>query len=150
MAAASELKPCNEIVFSMDYTAWQEIQNNEVVRKRLAKRIGADCFRDGDVFENFHSELATLDNDVVKEIMIDAVNRTHVFLSKLSNAMGDMIVERLKKQDYVPGWDDPEDAHLFGRWRGLPCRKASARRDSKARRTSHRRATLALVNCWNP
>ena len=32
----------------------------------------------------------------------DAVNRTHVLLSKLSNAMGDLIVERLKEQDYAP------------------------------------------------
>jgi hypothetical protein len=46
--------------------------------------------------------------------MTDAVNRTHIFLSKLSNAMGDLIVERLKEQDHVPDWDDPEDAHLFG------------------------------------
>jgi hypothetical protein len=46
--------------------------------------------------------------------MKDAVNRTYVLLSKLSNAMGDMIVERLKEQDDVPGWDDPDDARLFG------------------------------------
>jgi hypothetical protein len=46
--------------------------------------------------------------------MTDAVNRTYVLLSKLSNAMGDMIVERLKEQDDVPNWDDPEDARLFG------------------------------------
>jgi hypothetical protein len=31
-----------------------------------------------------------------------------------TRAMGDMIVERLKEQDDVPGWDDPDDAHLFG------------------------------------
>jgi hypothetical protein len=41
------------------------------------------------------------------------VNRTHVFLSKLSTAMGDLIVQRLKEQDFVPDWDDPEDARLF-------------------------------------
>jgi hypothetical protein len=98
---------------SVHYTSWQQIQNNEVVRKRLAKRFVRECFRDGE-FENFHSRLAELDNDAVKTIMIDAVNRTHIFLSKLSNAMGDLIVERLKEQDDVPGWGDPEDAHLFG------------------------------------
>jgi hypothetical protein len=97
----------------MDITSWQEIQKNEVVRKRLAKKIARDCFRDGE-FENFHSRNAELDNDAVKAIMADAVNRTYVFLSKLSNAMGDMIVERLKEQDDVPNWDDPEDARLFG------------------------------------
>jgi hypothetical protein len=97
----------------MDITSWQEIQNNELVRKRLAKSIVRDCFRDGE-FEEFHSRLATLDDDAVKAIMTDAVNRTYVLLSKLSNAMGDMIVERLKEQDDVPNWDDPEDARLFG------------------------------------
>jgi hypothetical protein len=55
-----------------------------------------------------------LDDDAVETIMKDAVNRTYVLLSKLSNAMGDMIVERLKEQDDVPGWDDPDDARLFG------------------------------------
>jgi hypothetical protein len=97
----------------MDITSWQEIQKNELVRKRLAKRIVRDCFRDGE-FENFHSRLAALDDDAVKTIMTDAVNRTYVLLSKLSNAMGDMIVARLKEQDDAPNWDDPDDASLFG------------------------------------
>jgi hypothetical protein len=65
-------------------------------------------------FEQFHSLNAELDDDAVKAIMTDAVNRTYVFLSKLSNALGDTIVERLKEQDDVPNWDDPEDARLFG------------------------------------
>jgi hypothetical protein len=98
---------------SMDYSSWQEVQKNEVVRKRLAKRIVRECFRDGE-FENFHASATELNDDAVQAIMTDAVNRTHVFLSKLSNAMGDLIVERLKEQDDVPGWDDPEDVHLFG------------------------------------
>lgn len=97
----------------MDYNSWQEIQKNEVVRKRLAKRIVRECFRDGE-FENIHANAVELDDDAVQAIMTDAVNRTHVFLSKLSNAMGDLIVERLKEQDDVPDWDDPEDANLFG------------------------------------
>jgi hypothetical protein len=46
-----------------------------------------ECFRDGE-FEECHSQLAELDDDAVKIIMTDAVNRTYVFLSKLSNAMG--------------------------------------------------------------
>ena len=56
----------------MDYTSWQEIQKNELVRKRLAKRIVRECFRDGAVFENFHAQLAELDDDDVQEIMTDA------------------------------------------------------------------------------
>jgi hypothetical protein len=40
----------------MDITSLQEMQHNEVVRKRLAKKIVRDCFRDGE-FEDFHSQL---------------------------------------------------------------------------------------------
>jgi hypothetical protein len=87
----------------MDYTSWQEIQKNEVVRKRLAKRIVRECFRDGE-FENFHSRSAELDDDAVKEIMTDAVNRTHIFLSKLSNAMGDLIAVSLREARFQDGW----------------------------------------------
>jgi hypothetical protein len=39
-----------------------------------------DCFRDGE-FEDFHSQLAELDDDAVEAIMKDAVNRTHVLPS---------------------------------------------------------------------
>jgi hypothetical protein len=28
----------------MDFASWQEIQKNEIVRKRLAKRIVWECF----------------------------------------------------------------------------------------------------------
>jgi len=96
----------------MDINSFEEIQHNEVVRKRLAKKIVRECFRDG-VFEDFHHRHPELDNDEVKAIMIDAVNRTYVLLSKLSNAMGDMIVETLKERDEVPSWRDPDDARLF-------------------------------------
>jgi hypothetical protein len=96
----------------MDISSLQEIQHNELVRKRLAKKIVRDCFRDGE-FENFHTDLAELDDDTVEAIMKDAVNRTYMLLCRLSNAMGDLIVERLKEQDDVPAWDDPDDVQLF-------------------------------------
>jgi hypothetical protein len=60
------------------------------------------AFRDGE-FEEYHSRIAELDDDAVKDIMTDAVNRTYVLLSKLSNEMGEIIVDRLKEQDDVPG-----------------------------------------------
>jgi hypothetical protein len=69
----------------MDYASWQEVQKNEVVRKRLAKRIVRECFRDGE-FENVHARSAELDNDAVKEIMTDAVNRMHIFLREWGQA----------------------------------------------------------------
>jgi hypothetical protein len=96
----------------MDISSLQEIQHNDLVRKRLAKKIVRDCFRDGE-FEEVHTRLVELDNDAVEAIMKDAVNRTYELLCRLSNVMGDMIVERLKEQDDVPGWDDPDDVHLF-------------------------------------
>jgi hypothetical protein len=96
----------------MNLSSLQEIQHNDLVRKRLAKKIVRDRFRDGK-FEDFHTELAELDDDTVETIMKDAVNRTYKLLCKLSNAMGDMIVERLKGQDDVPAWDDPDDGQLF-------------------------------------
>jgi hypothetical protein len=71
-----------------------------------------ECFRNGE-FEEFHARLATLDDDAVHVTMTDAVNRTHVLLSELSYAMGALIVERLKEQDIVLDWDDPDDARLF-------------------------------------
>jgi hypothetical protein len=58
----------------MDISSLQEIQHNDLVRKRLAKRIVRDCFRDGE-FENFHADLAELDDDAVEAIMKDAVKR---------------------------------------------------------------------------
>jgi hypothetical protein len=56
----------------MDIASWQEIQKNEVVRKRLAKKIVRDCFRDGE-FEEFHARLSPLNDDAVRAIMTDAV-----------------------------------------------------------------------------
>lgn len=82
----------------MTNEAWSEIQNNEVVRKRLAKKIVRDCFRDG-VFENFHTKGTTLTDNDVKAIMIDAVNRTYKLLSQLSIFAGDHIIGNLKEND---------------------------------------------------
>jgi hypothetical protein len=93
----------------MDIAHLKEIQNNEVVRKRLAKKIVRDCFRDGKEFENVHSRSSELTNEEVRAIMIDAVNRTYVFLTKLSTAMGDLTIEQLKEKDDVPNWQNPDD-----------------------------------------
>lgn len=37
----------------MNIESFQEIQNNEIVRKRIAKLMARDCFRNTDL-ENFH------------------------------------------------------------------------------------------------
>ncbi len=96
----------------MDIASLKEIQENGLVRKRLAKKIVRDCFRDG-VFEDVHAHNPALSNDEVKAIMINAVNRTYVLLTKLSTAMGDLMIEQLKEKDEVPEWNDPDDARIF-------------------------------------
>jgi len=96
----------------MDIKSFKEIQNNEVVRKRLAKKIVRNCFRDG-VFEDFHARGTRLSQEDVKEIMIDSVNRTYKLLTKLSIAMGDQIIDELKVKDEVPKWQDPVEPEIF-------------------------------------
>lgn len=96
----------------MELQSLQNIQNDEEVRKRLAKKIVRDCFRNS-VFENFHAQGTTLTNAEVKEIMIDSVNLTYKFLSQLSTAMGDQIIDNLKERDEIPEWQDPVEPKLF-------------------------------------
>ncbi|OGL65773.1 hypothetical protein A3F52_00805 [Candidatus Uhrbacteria bacterium RIFCSPHIGHO2_12_FULL_47_11] len=85
----------------------QEMQKNEVIRKRLAKLIVYHCFRNSAKFEDLHTRGTPLTDYEVKQIMIETVNRTYKFLTQLSTVAGDQIVEHLKKKDEVPHWNDP-------------------------------------------
>jgi hypothetical protein len=82
-----------------------ELVQNDVVRGRLAKYLVRECFRAGE-FENFHSRSTELDNDTVREIMTDAVNRLDRLLAAIL-ANGE-IVDALKEFDPVPNWNDPD------------------------------------------
>jgi hypothetical protein len=43
----------------------------------------------------------------MKELMIDVVNRTYLFLSLLASSNGSVVVEILKERDMVPKWNEP-------------------------------------------
>jgi hypothetical protein len=44
----------------------------------------------------------------MKELMIDVVNRTYLFLAVLANSNGSEVIEILKESDVVPKWNKPE------------------------------------------
>jgi hypothetical protein len=75
------------------------------VRGRITRYLVRECFRAGE-FENFHSRSTELDNDTVREIMTDAVNRLDRLLAAVL-ANGE-IVDALKKFDPVPNSNDPD------------------------------------------
>ena len=111
----------------------KEIGSNEVVRKRLAKYMALQCFRDTKL-EEFHggtsprsatgdysdvkvlspfgeipwNRLSRLNNDEMKALMIDVVNHCDRVLDMLfTTSAGDDVIKELKKRDVVPTWDDP-------------------------------------------
>ncbi|KKW19792.1 MAG: hypothetical protein UY63_C0006G0034 [Parcubacteria group bacterium GW2011_GWA2_51_10] len=93
---------------SMDINSWLEIQNNDVIRKRMAKLIAHDCFRNSKL-EDFHAAPESRLSDAeMKVLMVDIVDRTYDFLSKLSGPQGDIMIETLKSRDAVPEWNDPQ------------------------------------------
>jgi hypothetical protein len=102
----------------MNTKSLEEIQNNEVVRKRLAKAMARDCFRNTKL-EDFHAgtfpsskagdysdvkvvspygeigweRLSRLSDEEMKALMIDVVNHCYDFLTTLCGPFGDTIVE---------------------------------------------------------
>lgn len=111
-----------------------DIQNTETVRKRLAKLMALRCFRNTKL-ENLHAgvfpdsstgdysdvkvvspfgeiewpRLARFDDNEMRALMIDVVNCCDRFLKELLDpATGAAIIERLKAQDELPRWNDPE------------------------------------------
>ena len=117
----------------MNIKSLEEVQNNEVVRKRLAKAMARDCFRNTKL-EDFHAgtfpssktgnysdvkvvspygqigweRVSRLSDEEMKALMIDVVNHCYDFLTVLFDRFGDTIIEHLKKHDAVPRWNDPE------------------------------------------
>lgn len=117
----------------MNIKSFEEIQNNDVVRKRLAKAMARDCFRNTKL-EDYHrgtfpdsntgdysdvkvvspygeiawNKLGRLSDEEMKALMIDVVNHCYDFLTVLCSPFGDTIVEHLKQHDLLPRWNDPE------------------------------------------
>ena len=117
----------------MKIKSLEEIRNNEVVRKRVAKVMARDCFRNTKL-EDYHAgvfpssetgdysdvrvvspygaipwgRLSRLSDEEMKALMIDVVNHCYDFLTVLFSPRGDTIVEHLKQHDVVAIWQDPE------------------------------------------
>jgi hypothetical protein len=111
-----------------------ELKSNETLRKRLAKLMALQCFRNTKL-EDLHAgtypssqagdysdvkvispfgeipwqDLGRMSDDEMKVLMIDVVNHCYDFLSELfGDADGDAIISRLKQRDPAPKWNDPE------------------------------------------
>jgi hypothetical protein len=113
-----------------------ELKRSPVLRGRLAKFIALQCLRNskledlqtgkspssktGDYSdvkvvtpygEIPWNNLSRLNDDEMKVLMIDVVNRCDRFLVGLfMSARGEAVIEALKEKDPVPKWNDPEPA----------------------------------------
>ena len=110
----------------------KEIRENELLRKRLAKFMALECFRNSKL-EDLHAgtfpcseaddysdvkvvspygeiawnKLSRLSDPEMKALMIDVVNRCDTFLAALVRAPREMI-EAVKLRDPVSKWQDPK------------------------------------------
>ena len=117
----------------MSNSTLREIATNELVRKRLAKLMALECFRNSKL-EDLHAgiypssqsgdysdvkvvtpygeisweRLGRFSDYEMKLLMIDVVDRCYEFLSKLlEERSAGALVERLNLRDSLPGWNDP-------------------------------------------
>jgi ligand-binding SRPBCC domain-containing protein len=110
------------------------IANDDQLRKRLAKFVASQCFRNT-VLEDLHAgvspdsktgdytdvkvispygeipwlQLSRLSDEEMKTLMIDVVNRTYTWLTRLfSGEAASVIIEGLRQKDPLPRWNEPE------------------------------------------
>jgi hypothetical protein len=89
----------------MDITSLQEIQHNEVLRKRLAKWMAHFSFRNTKL-ESFDDRFS---QDEMKELIVDVVNHSYLFLSILfATEKSNEIIEMLEREAQPPQWNEPE------------------------------------------
>ena len=84
-----------------------ELKENVDLRKRLAKKIAHDCFRDTKKLEDMHAADKITD-DEMKAIMREATDKCYDLVLDLCSPHGVDIINDLKQRDEVPEWDDPE------------------------------------------
>jgi hypothetical protein len=84
-----------------------ELKNDPIVRKRLAKLMAHDCFRNTRKLEYIHAADRISDEEM-KALMIDVVDHCYDFLMDLCSPHGAEIIEDLQQRDKVPEWKDPE------------------------------------------
>jgi ligand-binding SRPBCC domain-containing protein len=110
------------------------LAQNPQILKRLAKYMAQQCFRNT-VLEDFHagitpyseagdysdvvvktpagtipwSKLSRLNDQEMKTLMIDVVNRTYLLLQTLfDEEVGSYLIRTLSQQDLMPNWNDPQ------------------------------------------
>ena len=118
----------------MNRTSARLRAQNPLILKRLAKYMAQQCFRNT-VLEDFHAgitpysdagdysdivvktpagtipwlKLSRLNNEEMKTLMIDVVNRTYLLLRTLfDEEAGSHLIKTLSQQDLTPGWNDPQ------------------------------------------
>lgn len=118
----------------------KRLNTNDQMRKRLAKFMAQQCFRNSEL-ENLHAgtspnsksgdfsdvkvispygeiaweKLSRLSDEEMKELMIDVVNRTYSFLTLLFSAQSnhlEAVLDGLEQIDIVSYWNDPEFVRL--------------------------------------
>ena len=112
------------------------LAQNPVVLKRLAKHMALQCVRNTRL-EDFHAgttpwspagdysdvvvrtpageipwpQLSRLNDEEMKALMVDVVNRAYLWLRFLfDNEAGAYLIQVLSQRDLVPSWHDPSDA----------------------------------------
>jgi hypothetical protein len=85
---------------------FDELINDEIIRKRLAKWMARDCFRENTELESFHDRI---NDSEMKKLMIGVVNNCYLFLSILSSAEASAaVIELMKLKDPLSQWNDPK------------------------------------------
>jgi hypothetical protein len=84
-----------------------ELKDNATLRKRLAKKMAHDCFRNTKKLENMHAAKKISDEEM-KAIMIEATDKRYDLMLDLCSPHGAEIIDDLKQRDQVPNWNDPE------------------------------------------
>jgi hypothetical protein len=119
---------------AMDPATEKLLRTDKTVRKRLAKFMAQQCFRNTGL-EDLHAgkgpsskagdysdvkvvtpygeipwqELSRFNDDEMKALMIEVVQRCYTFIGLLCDSKkARVVVESLKEADMVPYWQDPE------------------------------------------
>jgi hypothetical protein len=110
----------------------RSLVTHPAIQKRLAKYLVQQCFRNS-VLEDLHAgispdsasgdfsdvnvsspygdipwpKLSRLNDDEMKVLMIDVVNRTYRFIHMLFDDDGGKLILRLAERDPLPRWNEP-------------------------------------------
>jgi hypothetical protein len=84
-----------------------ELKDDVTLRKRLAKKMAHDCFRNTKKLEDMHAADRFTEEEM-KALMIDVVDYSYDFLMELCSPHGAEIIDDLKRRDELPEWNDPE------------------------------------------